>query len=321
MSINGQTTINIGSSAASLDIFIKDDADVAVDPSGIIFRIFDPLDAVVVTETSGNKVDVGRYNASGVTIPTTSPIGEGWRIDWSIVLAGGTSGTFSESFCTKTPGLSATFSSPTVDVETIYDRVRIDIGDPDGSIFTDGLLQRTLKKAIDRANRRLGLVDVESGNSSSHFFLFFNCSLRRPKIEVDLSTGVLTPNTDPYIDIIILQMEEILLRAEMSNFKRLNVLLGGTLASGVTSATKEGVSITNADGVKIAVAPGRFSARANMFKQDVDLISAEVERAIRDFRWRLSGNAGIDVTLPRYGSYGYGYGHGTGYAGYNGSIL
>lgn len=315
MSVNGQAIINVGSAATLLDIFVKDDNDAFVDPSGVTFRIFDPLGSEVVTETTGGRVSLGRYNASGVTIPAGSPVGEGWRVDWSVVLTGGASGLFSESFCTKLPGLAATFSDPSVSVETIYDRVRIDVGDPDGQIFTNGLLQRTLQKAISRANRRLGLVDVQAGEGPSQFFLLFTGILNRPKIEVNLNTGVLSPDTDPYVDIIILQMEEILLRAEMSNFKRLNANLGGVLASGVVSAVNEGVSATNADGVKISIAPGRFTARANLFKADAEMIAEELKNAIRDFRWRLSGAAGIDVTIPRYGHFG----HGTGYAGYNGS--
>lgn len=316
MAVEGRPTINVGSAATALDIYVKDDQGAFVDPSGIIFRIFDPLAAIVVTETSGGKVSTGVYNASGVTIPAGSPIGEGWRIDWSVTLVGGASGTFAEAFCTKLAGLSASFSDPSVTVETIYDRVRLDVGDINGQIFTDGLLRRTLEKAIARANRRLGLVSIETGNSPSHFFLFFNSTLSRAKIEVNLTTGVLTPNTDPYIDIIIMQMEEIMLKAEMSNFKRLNVLLGGPLASGIAGAPNEGVSITNADGVKISVSASRYTARAKLFESDVKMIKEELDQAYRDFRWRLSGGAGIDVTMPRYGFYGYG----TGYAGYTSPV-
>jgi hypothetical protein len=222
---------------------------------------------------------------------------------------------FSQPFCTTLPNLSASFSSGSEEASTIYDRVRLDLGDFGGQIFTDGILQRTLSKAIARVNRKLGLVELQTGSRPYYFYLYFTSAVNRPKIEVDLDTGNLTPDTDPYVDIIVLQMEEILLRAEASNFKRLNPSLGGAMSSGLVGVTGEGVSVTNADGVKIAVSPGRFSARAKMFAEDVERVSQEVERAIRDFRWRLSGSAGIDVTIPRY-YYGAFY---TTYNGYGGS--
>jgi hypothetical protein len=110
-------------------------------------------------------------------------------------------------------------------------------------------------------------------------------------------------------------MEELVLRAEMSNFKRLNPNLGGTLASGMAGATTEGVSVKNADGVTITVSPARFTTRAKLFMQDVERITEEVKLAIRDFRWRLSGAAGINVTIPRY----Y-HGYHTSYHGYGGTV-
>jgi hypothetical protein len=314
MSIQGRQTVAVGAQPTNLDIFVEDGiTQQLIDPSGIHFRIRDPLGVDVITTTSGNKLSIGHYNASGVTIPASSPIGEGWKIFWEVVAPGGGSGLFVEEFCTRSASLNATFSSRDVGVETIFDRVRIDVGDPDGRMLTNGLLTRYLEKSIARCNRRLGLVDLETGNTPFHFFLFFTSALSRPRLEVNLLTGIITPDTDPYVDIIIMQMEELVLRAEMSNFKRLNPNLGGSLASGIFGATTEGVSVRNADGVTISVSPVRFSTRAKLFMADVERISAEVKEAIRDFRWRLAGAAGVDVTIPRYG-----YNYGTLYHGWGG---
>lgn len=316
MSINSQPTIAIGTSASNLDIYIRDTAtNELITPSGITYDIYDPANTPVVSGVNGTYVSLGRYSASGTVIPNGFVVGEGWAINWNVILEGGVFGTFIQNFCTTLPTLSASFSSTLEEVSTIYDRVRLDLGDWDGQIFTDGILQRTLSKAIARVNRRLGLVELHSGSRPFYFYLYFTSALQRPKISVDLDTGMMTPDTDPYVDIVVLQMEEILLRAEATNFKRFNSNLGGTLSSGLVGITGEGVSVTNADGVKIAVSAGRYSARAKMFAEDVDRIAKEIERAIRDFRWRLSGSAGLNVTIPRY-YYGAQYTAYNGYGGY-----
>lgn len=316
MATNGRPTIAIGASASDLDIYIRDVAtSTLIDPSGITYDIYDPVNTPVVSGVSGTYVSLGRYSASGTIIPGGFVTGEGWRIDWNVILNGGVSGLFSQQFCTTLPTLSASFTDTAEDISTIYDRVRLDLGDINGQIFTDGILQRTLSKAVSRVNRRLGLVELQTGSRPFYFYLYFTSALQRPRIEVNLENGTMTPDTDPYVDIVTLQMEEILLRAEASNFKRFNSGLGGPLSSGLVGITGEGVSVTNADGVKIAVSAGRFSTRAKMYADDADRVSEEIKRAIRDFRWRLSGSAGLDVTIPRY-YYGAYY---TTYNGYGGS--
>jgi len=304
--------LTVGAAATDLDIFVQAGQNgAATDPTDIRFRIFDPTGAEAVTETLGTPLDVGHFNASGAIIPTGFVLGEDWQIKWDVTLPGGASGQFVENFCVALPSLAASFAS-SVDnsVESLFDRVRIDLGDPDGKIFTDGLLRRSIKKAVSRVNRRLGLVRVTS-TSSFIFLIAFITSVATPVLTLDLLNGTIDPDTDPYADILILQMEEILLTSELVALGRLNVHTAGVFGSGLVGVNKDGVSITNADGVMISQAVGRLSHRADIGKFNVNKIREELGQAIKDLRWRLASGSGKDVTIPRYG-HGMGYGYGPG---------
>lgn len=293
--------LTVGTTADELDIFLTaGENGQAINPSRIVFRLFDPTGAQAVGETSGTLVATGRYNGSAATIPAGFVIGEDWRIKWDVVLPGGASGQFIEDFSVALPSLAASFSANTGNnIESIFDRVRLDIGDPDGRIFVDGLLRRTLKKAVTRVNRRLGLVNVTS-NSEFIFLIAFMGSVNTPVLTLDLTLGTITPDTDPYVDIVIMQMEEILLQSELVALQRLNPATAGSFGSGVAGAAGDGVSITNADGVSITTSPTRLTMRSDLGKFNLDALSEQLERAIKDMRWRLSGANGKDVTMPRY---------------------
>jgi hypothetical protein len=281
-----------------------------------MFRIFDPTNALAVDTISGNRLDLGRYDASGAIIPNGFVIGDNWQIKWDVVLPGGASGQFIEYFSVAMPSLAASFSA-NVDnsVESIFDRVRIDIGDPDGMIFVDGLLRRTLTKAISRLNRRLGLVNV-TANNDFIFLIAFMVRTDTPVLTLDLQAGTITPSTDPYVDLVILQMEEILLTSESVAFQRLNARTAGRFGSGIIGTAGEGVSIRNADGVTISQSVTRLVTRAQMMQYNLDGIRAQLEQGIKDMRWRLAGGNGKDVATPRFfgtGGPGYGFGYGGGY--------
>ncbi len=301
----GGRILTVGTSAVELDIFIDNGQGIATDPSDIRFRLFDPTGAEAVTEVEGTKVGVGRYTASGALIPTGFVLGEDWQIKWDVTLPGSISGQFVENFCVALPSLSASFADSSVTTETIFDRVRIDLADPDGKIFTDGLLRRTLEKAVARVNRRVGLVRVTQ-QSSFIFLIAFTSSIQTPIIEVNIVNGTFTPDTDPYIDIVILQMEEILLKSELVALQRLNAATAGSFGSGVIGAEADGISVTDADGVQITTAVGRLNTRADLGKFNVNQITEEIEKAISDLRWRLAGGSGKNVTMPRFHRFGYG---------------
>jgi len=303
--------LTVGAAATDLDIYTRAGQNGALtDPSGIKYRMFDPLGVEAVTETSGTKVSTGRYSASGTLIPAGFGLGENWEIRWDVTLPGGASGQFIEKFCVALPTLAASFANPTGNsVESLFDRVRVDLGDPDSMIFTDGFLRRTIKKAIARVNRRLGLVKVTS-NSSFIFLISFTSRSSTPVLTLDLTNGTIDPDTDPYADILVLQMEEILLQSETVALQRLNPGTAGVLGSGIQQVAGDGVSVTDADGVTISKAVGRLSHRADLAKFNLTNVSTMLETAIRDFRWRLAGGSGKDVTTPKWGGFGAGYGPG-----------
>lgn len=303
--------LTVGTAATELDIFVTAGQNGgALDPTDIRFRIFDPTGAEAVTETVGTKVDVGVYTASGAIIPSGFQLGQDWSIVWDITIPG-SSGQSTELFCVASPTLATSFANPVDNsVESLFDRVRIDIGDPDGLIFTDGLMRRTLKKAISRVNRRLGLVRV-SEDSFYIWLIAFTSRVSTPVLKVDLEKGTISPDTDPYADILVLQMEEILLTSESVALGRLNQATAGPFGSGMQGISADGVSATNADGVTISKAAGRLLHRRDMAKFNLQHIRDELERAIQDLRWRLAGGSGRDVSIPRF--YGGGYGNHGGY--------
>jgi len=300
--------LTVGTAATDLDIYVTAGQNgQSIDPSRIICRVFDPTGAQAVAETSGVKVTVGRYNASAVTIPTGYVLGDDWQIKWDITLPGGASGQYVENFSVALPSLSATFGSTANNtIDSIYDRVRLDIGDPDGRIFTNGLLMRTLKKAVSRVNRRLGLVQLTS-NSEFVFLIAFVSSVNTPVLTIDLENGTISPDSDPYADIVIMQMEEILLSSELVALQRLNVTTAGAFGSGIVSAAGDGVSIQNADGVSITTSPTRLSMRADLGKFNIESLRKQLDAAIKEFKWKLGGSNGKDVTMPRYHTRNNGY--------------
>lgn len=304
--------LTVGTAATELDIYITAGQNGApLDPTDIRFRIFDPTGAEAVTETVGTKTGVGVYTASGALIPTGFQLGDNWSIVWDITTAS-TSGQSTELFCVADATLATSFQNPVDNnVESLFERVRLDIGDPDGIIFTDGFMRKVLKKAVSRVNRRLGLVRV---SQDSHFIwlIAFTSRVSTPVLTLDLESGTIDPSTDPYADILVLQMEEIILTGETVALGRLNQATAGVYGSGLGGVASDGVSATNADGVTISKAVGRLSHRADIAKFTLAAIREELETAIKDLRWRLAGGSGRDVTIPRfhggYGNHGGGYG-------------
>jgi hypothetical protein len=296
--------LTVGTAATELDIYVTAGQNGAsLDPTDIRFRIFDPAGIEAVTETVGTKIDVGVYTASGAIIPAGYQLGENWSIVWDITTTS-TSGQSTELFCVADATLATSFQSPADNnVESLFDRVRIDVGDPDGLIFVDGLMRRTLKKAISRVNRRLALVRL-SEQSYYIWLIAFNSRASTPVLTLNLENGTIDPSTDPYADILVLQMEEILLTGESTALARLNQVTAGSFGSGLVGIASDGVSSTNADGVSISKAVGRLSHRADMTKFNLTAIREELSKAISDLRWRLAGASGRDVTIPRYGGYG-----------------
>jgi len=296
--------LSLGGSLSGLDIYFRDSTtNSLINVSSLDFIVRDPngLDRVL---GDGVNLATGIYAASG-TLPSSAPLGN-WTIQWNAFFPGGTSGVFYETFEVQNPVVLGAFEDISNNTETIYDRTRIDLGDPNGLIFTDGLLSRMLQKSIARLNRALGLVVIECVSTLSITLRLVTTSVHNSTpITINLITGEITPSTDPYIDILTLQMEYLIASSEVSALKRLSPTLGGAFGSGLIGIDKAGVSVTNTDGVSISVSPARLTTQAQMYKFDVERLQKELEFAIKDFRWRLS--CGKDVTtIKYYGGYRYG---------------
>jgi hypothetical protein len=104
----------------------------------------------------------------------------------------------------------------------------------------------------------------------------------------DAEAGTLTPNNDELCDLVILQSEVIVLGSEISALKRLQA--SGPF--GQTNLNKDGISVTNADGVTVAVSPSRLSFRSDLHKFDLQQRQKELDDAIKAFLNRMTGSMG-----------------------------
>jgi hypothetical protein len=119
-----------------------------------------------------------------------------------------------------------------------------------------------------------------------------------PRIKVNpivanVENGSVTPDNDEIFDLIILQMELIILESEISALKRLGATGGGgPFSASAVSASQDGISVTNADGVQVSISPSRLSVRSDLHKFDVKNRRDELEMAVRAFLNRMTGNFG-----------------------------
>lgn len=284
----GETkTFTVGADISSLDIFLSA-GGTATDATNVGFELFD---AAGVAAVSGIAVHpaIGKYHASG-TIPTGFQVGT-WRVDWNIITAGNEFVSATEPFCVQAIDIAIGFVPLTDKTGTIYDAVRIDIGDPDAQVFDDNFLARVLTKAARRLNQRLGLSITSRpqgvpGNWGGR-------RLQVTPITLDLEAGTISPNNDELCDLIILQMEYIIITAETSALKRLGATAGtGPFGATVAGAIGEGIKVVNADGVTVEVSAGRLQARVSLHRLDVQTRMKDLETAIRAFLNRNSGNFG-----------------------------
>lgn len=110
-------------------------------------------------------------------------------------------------------------------------------------------------------------------------------------LTVDVEAGTITPNDDEYCDLIILQMEYIIKTSEISSLKRLNATNTSAVFLGsVGSATNDGVTVVNADGVEVSLSVGRLQTRASLYRLDAELLRDELEAAVKRFLNRLTAN-------------------------------
>lgn len=279
--------LTVGQAASALDIFLTANG-AAVSGKYVGFQLFDAAAASAVSGVALNPI-LGHYTGSGL-IPAGYQLGS-WQVHWTIVTVTNSVVFATEPFQVQDVTVSIGFV-PTTDVtSTIYDAVRIDIGDPDGHIFDDNFLQHVLIKAVRRLNNRLGLSFVSRP-------LGIPGGIGGPKIqvahlEVDVEAGTISPDNDELSDMIILMMEYLIVTGETSSLKRLGAAYAsGPFATVLGGVGNEGISVVNADGVSINISTGRLQARTAMQRLDVETRTRELETAIKAFLGRMTGNFG-----------------------------
>ena len=284
----GETKIlTVGQAASALDIFLSANG-APVSGQYVGFQLFDAANASAVSGVALNPA-LGHYTGSGL-IPPGHQLGS-WHIDWTIVTETNSVVFASEPFQVQDVLVSIGFVPPTDKTATIYDAVRIDIGDPEGHIFDDNFLQHVLVKAVRRLNQALGLsrtarpAGIPGG--------FGGPKIQVAELTVDVEAGTIEPNNDELCDLIILQMEYIIITAETSALKRLGAAFAsGPFATVVGGVGNEGISVTNADGVTVNISTGRLQFRTTLQRLDVETRKEELETAIKRFLGRQTGNYG-----------------------------
>lgn len=280
--------LTVGSDLNQLDIFLSANG-VAIDASGISFNVYDANDVLAASGVPTHPA-TGQYLGSGV-VPNGFTLGL-WHIDWLIIPTGASQITASEDFTVQALSVSFGFNPPDSHVFNIYDAVRVDIGDPDASIFNDGFLQRVLIKAVRRLNQVLGIA-VKMHGPTGIEGEYGGRRIRVYPLTVDIEAGTISPNDDEYCDLIILQMEYIIKTSELSALKRLNAsAASGPAAVAMTTAINDDVEVTNADGVTVKIGGGRLQTRASLYRFDVEMMKAELDAAVKRFLNRLTGNFG-----------------------------
>jgi len=278
--------LTVGDSFANLDIFLS----AAGNPVTATYVGFKITDAIGTQVTSGvaTTPQLGQYIASGI-LPAGYALGL-WNVRWDIITAGNGLVIGDEPFTAQEIALQIGFQPATDKTETIYDSIRIDIGDPDAQIFGDNFLKRIVIKAVRRLNQRLGLSHTSRpkgipGN-------FGGQRLRVQQIELDVEAGTIIPLNDEICDLVIMQSEVIILESEISSLKRLSATTTGPYAAVALSASQDGITVTNADGVTVSVSPSRLSNRVALYKYSAETARKELEDAIRAFLNRNTGSMG-----------------------------
>lgn len=284
----GETKVlTIGQAASALDIFLSANGS-AVSGQYVGFELFDAANASAVSGVALNP-SLGKYVGSGL-IPAGFQLGT-WRVDWTIVTLNNTLASASEPFCVQDINVTVGFVGPEDKTSEIYEAVRLDIGDPDGNIFNDDFLGRNLKKAVRRLNHRLGLSSTQRPKGIPGGF--GGPRIKVSPIVADLDAGTITPNNDEICDLVVMQMELIILESEVSALKRLAATSSsGPYAQLVGSASQDGISVKNADGVTVSISPSRLNVRADLHKFDVKNRRKELEDMIKAFLNRMTGNFG-----------------------------
>jgi len=277
--------LTVGQSASALDVYLSANG-AAVSGKYVGFELFDAAGTSAVSGVALNPA-LGEYVGSGL-IPAGFQLGD-WRVDWTIITLADSLVDATEPFTVQDINVTIGFATPGDVTSEIYEGVRLDIGDPEGEIFDDDFLKRILQKAVRRLNHRLGLSPVSRPQGIPGGF--GGPRIKVSSIIADVEAGTVTPSNDEIHDLVIMQMELIVLESEVSALKRLAASsASGPFATLVASASQDGISVTNADGVQVSISPSRLTTRASLHKFDVQQRRKELEDAVRAFLNRMTGN-------------------------------
>lgn len=279
--------LTVGQDTSALDIFLAANF-LPVSGKYVGFQLFDAASVSAVSGVALNP-ELGHYIGSGL-IPVGYQNGT-WHVNWTIVTLANNVVFASEPFSVQDINVTIGFVPAADKTGSIYEAVRIDIGDPEGHIFNDEFLKHVLIKATRRVNHRLGLsaksrpLGIPGG--------FGGPNIKVAHLDVNVETGFISPDNDELTDILILMCEYIIITAETSALKR----LGASFASGPFSIvlggiSNEGISVRNADGVDINISAGRLQARTAMQRLDVETRTKELNDAIKAYLSRMTGNFG-----------------------------
>ncbi len=279
--------LTVGSSLSILDIFLEANG-AAINATTVTFTVTDAADAEAVSSTSALNPSTGKYTGTG-TVPTGFQVGT-WVINWTILTTGGSTVLASEKFCVQEVSVKVGFTPTSDRTGSVYDCVRIDIGDPEAAVFDDGFLERVLVKAVRRLNRELGLAPTNRGPTGVEGN-FGGRRIRVVPITINFGTGVFNPPGDEYEDLIILQMEYIIATGEVAALKRLSATTAsGPYATALATVANDDIEVVNADGVKIKIGGGRIQTRAALHRFHVETLGKELMLAKRQFLHRITGN-------------------------------
>lgn len=278
-------------SGIDLDLFVKA-GPVLFNPSTT--PTYSVVDASSFFQGSGTgyNISVGHFDARNFVVPSSGNLGS-WTITWT---AGGS--TKVETFNVANATLTSE-GDPVNDIDRVIDNIRIDIGDFNGEIFSQSLLERYIVKSVMRLNRELGIASgrvrptgITPGGLGT--------PARIPAISVDLDARVIYPDNDEIKDIIVLQTEVLITRAEMAALRRASTASAGapgaeliTSSSGIIPGAQPGIMIRNADGVTIdtkTTYTNWLNNKVKLFIEDSKMREEELEKAI--FRLKMSFSSG-----------------------------
>lgn len=286
-------TLVPGQSGTALDLYIKAGSTLYTPSPLPTFIVRDSNSALQGSGTYyAHLLSVGHVDARNFTVTTSGTLGT-WTITWTV---GGS--TKIESFTVENPTLTE-LGDEQNDLDKIKQHVRFDIGDFRQDIFSNYQLEVYMDKAVKRLNRELGIsykvrpTGITPGGIGTPAIT--------PPIYVDFNQGTIFPDTDEIKDLVVLQIEVLITRAEMGALRRASAASAAapgseliTSVSGIASDNGAGIMVRNADGVTIdttARLTSWLSHKTKLFLDEAKTREEELRKAIFKLRADIAGTS------------------------------